>query len=162
VANGAIYVIGGVDTEGQPQESVYWVVPDTATGDLGSGWQRLSQTDLAQPLAAASLAGVGSTAFLVSGAGADGISDSLQRAGLSPEAPFYQLGLFGATLPALSIKGEVGQQLGYINAMTVGLINFAVLVLVGLAFSHQATTKRIISRLSGGRLKAPPEEEYSS
>jgi hypothetical protein len=162
VANGAIYVIGGVDTGGQPQESVYWVVPDTATGDLPSGWQRLSQTDLAQPLAAASLAGVGSTAFLVSGAGADGISDSLQRAGLSPEAPFYQLGLFGATLPALSIKGEVGQQLGYINAMTVGLINFAVLVLIGLAFSHQATTKRIISRLSGGRLKLPPEEEYGS
>ena len=137
-------------------------MPDTTTGDLGDGWQRLEQTDLAQPVAAASLAGVGSTAFLVSGTGTDGVSDSLQRAGLSPEAPFYQLGLFGATLPGLSIKGEVGQQLGYINALTVGLINFAILVLIGLAFSHQATTKRIISRLSGGRLKLPPEEEYRS
>ncbi len=162
VANSAIYVIGGVDTDDQPQASVYWVTPDTTTGDLGDGWQRLEQTDLAQPVAAASLAGVGSTAFLVSGTGTDGVSDSLQRAGLSPEAPFYQLGLFGATLPGLSIKGEVGQQLGYINAFTVGLINFAILVLIGLAFSHQATTKRIISRLSGGRLKLPPEEEYRS
>ena len=66
----------------------------------------------------------------------------------------------GATLPGLSIKGEVGQQLGYLNAMGVGMLNFAILVLIGLAFSHQATTKRILSRLSGGRLKLPPEEEY--
>jgi hypothetical protein len=160
VANGAIYVIGGSDVDGQPQDSVYWVVPDTITGDLGDGWQRLDQTDLALPIAAASLTGVGSTAFLVSGAGPDGISDALQRAGLSPEAPFYQLGLFGATLPGLSIKGEVGQQLGYAAAVTVGLINFGILVLIGLAYSHQATTKRLISRLSGGRLPVPPEDEY--
>jgi hypothetical protein len=54
----------------------------------------------------------------------------------------------------------VGQQLGYLNAMGVGMLNFAILVLIGLAFSHQATTKRILSRLSGGRLKLPTEEEY--
>jgi len=162
VANGAIYVIGGVDAQGQPQESVYWVVPDTATGDLNGGWQRLEQTDLDQPIAASPIAGLGSTAFLFGGRTADGISDSLQRAGLSPQAPFYQLGLFGATLPGLSIKGQVGQQLGLLAAMGVGMLNFAVLVLIGLAFSHQAATKRIISRLSGGRLKLPPDEEYRS
>jgi hypothetical protein len=160
VASGSIYVMGGLDADGQPQDSVYWVVPDTVTGDLPNGWQRLDQTDLSAPVSAAPLAGMGSTAFLIGGRGPDGPSDSLQRAGLSPEAPFYQLGLFGATLPGLSIKGEVGQQLGYLNAMGVGMLNFAILVLIGLAFSHQATTKRILSRLSGGRLKLPPEEEY--
>ena len=48
VANGSIYVIGGVDADGQPQDTVYWVVPDT-NGDLASGWQQLDQTDLAAP-----------------------------------------------------------------------------------------------------------------
>jgi hypothetical protein len=160
VANGAVYVMGGLDASGQPQDSVYWVVPDTTTGDLTGGWQRLDQTDLAQPIASAPIAGLGSTAFIFGGRDADGPADSLQRAGLSPQAPFYQLGLFGATLPGLAIKGEVGQQLGYMNAMGAGMLNFAILVLIGLAFSHQATTKRIISRLSGGRIALPPEEEY--
>ena len=31
------------------------------------------------------------------------------------------LGLFGITVPALSIQGEIGQQLGYIAAAGVGL-----------------------------------------
>ena len=44
--------------------------------------------------------------------------------------------------------------------MTVGMVNFVILVLIGIAFSHQAATKRIFVRLSGGRLKMPPDEEY--
>ncbi len=94
------------------------------------------------------------------GRDAEGISDGLQRAGISPEAPFFQLGIFGATLPGLSIKGEIGQQLGYMAAFGVGLANFVILILVGIAFSHQAATRRLLSRLSGGRLKVPPEDEY--
>jgi hypothetical protein len=160
VANGSLYVIGGSDAEGRPQESVFWVVPDAATGDITGGWQRLEQTDLPGPLSAAPMAGVASTAFLFGGTDEEGLSDGLMRAGLSPQAPFYQLGLFGATLPGLAIKGEVGQQLGYLAAMGAGMTNFAVLVLIGLAYSHQATTKRLISRLSGGRLKVLPDEEY--
>ncbi|MFO7533603.1 MAG: kelch repeat-containing protein, partial [Candidatus Limnocylindrales bacterium] len=31
-ASGAVYVIGGLDAEGVPQESVLWAVPDTGTG----------------------------------------------------------------------------------------------------------------------------------
>lgn len=160
VANGSIYVIGGVDDTGQPQESLYWVVPDAANGDLGD-WQRLEQTDLSVPTAGAPLASVASTTFIMGGITPDGLTAGLMRAGLSPQAPFFQLGLFGATLPALSIKGEVGQQLGYINAMSVGMANFVILVLVGLAYSHRAATRRLISRLSGGRLKVTPEGEYS-
>ena len=124
------------------------------------GWQRLEQSDLAIPLANAPLAGVGATALVFGGETADGPSDGTQRAGLSPQPPFFQLGIAGATLPALSIKGEVGQQLGYLNAAGVGTVNFIVLILIGIAFSHQAQTRRIISRLSGGRLKADEEEDY--
>ena len=92
---------------------------------------------------------------------AEGLADGLHaRRASRRRRPFFQLGLFGATLPGLAIQGEVGQQLGYINAMGVGMTNFAILVLIGLAFSHQATTRRIISRLSGGRLSVPPEEDY--
>jgi len=161
VSSGSIYVIGGLDESGQPADSFYWVVPDPATGDL-AGWQRLAQTDLPRPLASASLAGVGSTAFMFGGVDAEGLSDELLRAGISPQPPFYQLGLFGATLPALSIKGEVGQQLGYMTAAGVATANFVILVMIGLAYSHRSATMRFISRLSGGRLKVPPEEEYGS
>ena len=160
VANGAIYVMGGQDADGQAQQTVYWVIPDTTSGDLPEGWQRLEQADLAQPVASAGLSALGSTVFLVGGRGSEGLADGLQRAAISPQGPFFQLGLFGATLPGLAIQGEVGQQLGYINAMGMGMTNFAILVLIGLAFSHQATTRRIISRLSGGRLSVTPEEDY--
>jgi hypothetical protein len=158
--NGAIYVIGGIGSDGSPLASTYWVVPDTSTGDFAHGWQELPQTDLSYPVASAPIAGVGSTAFVFGGRGEDGLVASTMRAGLSPRPPFYQLGIAGATLPGLAIEGEVGQQLGYINAMGVGMTNFVILVLIGLAYSHQAATRRIISRLSGGRLKVPVEDEY--
>ena len=40
------------------------------------------------------------------------------RANLAPQEPFFQLGLVGATVPALKIDGEIGQQLGYLAANT--------------------------------------------
>jgi hypothetical protein len=159
-ANGAIYVIGGTGSDGSPLAGTHWVVPDTSTGEFPHGWQELSQTDLSYPVAGAPAAGVGSTLFVFGGRGEDGLVGSTLRAGLSPRPPFYQLGIAGATLPGLAIEGEVGQQLGYINAMGVGMTNFVILILIGLAYSHQATTKRIISRLSGGRLTVPAEDEY--
>ena len=54
-----------------------------------------------------------------------------------PQAPFFQLGLVGATVPALKIDGEIGQQLGYLAANTVGVIDFVILLLVGWAFAHK-------------------------
>ena len=159
----AIYVIGGVDEAGVPQDSMFWAVPDTESGDLENGWVRLTETDLATPVSSAPASGVGTTAFIFGGLGGDGdgeLLDSTLRAGLSPAAPFFQLGIAGATLPGLAIEGQVGQELGYLNAMGVGMTNFAILVLIGLAYSHQAATKRIMVRLSGGRLKLPPEDEY--
>jgi hypothetical protein len=161
----AIYVIGGVDATGSAQTSNLWAVPDAQTGEFNDGWQSMEQTDLPMTIANAPAAGVGTTALIFGGAtgeAANELSDATMRAGLSPRAPFFQLGIAGATIPGLSIKGEVGQQLGYINAMTVGMINFVILILIGIAYSHQAATKRVFVWLSRGRLKMPPDEEYRS
>jgi hypothetical protein len=157
-ANGALYILGGVDQDGVPQASNLWTVPDAATGDLPP-WQELEQANLPEPRALAPVATVGSTAFLFGGQGPEGPLDTTVRANLSPQPPFFQLGLFGLTIPALSIKGEIGQQLGYVNAMGVGMTNFAILVLIGLAYSHPVQTRRIIARLSRGRLQPPPSDE---
>jgi hypothetical protein len=158
-ANGALYVIGGVDTSNAPQPTNFWAVPNATIGDV-TAWEELNAADLPQPRSEAAIAPVGSVAFLISGNGPSGPVDTTFRAGLSPKPPFFKLGLFGATIPGLSIKGEVGQQLGYINAFGVGMTNFLLLVIVGIAFSHKAATMRIIERLSRGRFRAPRTDQF--
>jgi hypothetical protein len=159
-ASGTMYVNGGQDAEGAYQASSLWVVPDTNTGDFTGGWHQLQQTDLPAPIARAPMVGVGSTAFIFGGQSDAGLSDATMRAGLAPRAPFFQLGIAGATIPALSIKGEIGQQLGYMNAMGVGTVNFVVLLIIGLFLSRPRAAHRWISWISRGRLKVPPEDEY--
>jgi hypothetical protein len=44
--------------------------------------------------------------------------------------------------------------------MTVGMINFALLVIIGIAYSHQRQTLKLIEKVSRGRFKAPPEDEF--
>jgi hypothetical protein len=161
-ASSAIYAIGGYDENGEPQDSVLWAVVDTTTGDLTDGWQQLDQTDLPVATADAPMVGVGAQGFIMGGDTPDGPTDGLLRAALSPEAPFFQLGIAGVTLPALSIKGEVGQQLGYLNAFSVGMVNFIILIIIAVALSRPDASKRVLSRLSRGRLKMPPEEQYRS
>ncbi len=158
-ANGSIYVIGGVDATGVPQATTLWTVPNTATGDLPS-WHQLDQTQLPEARANSGIAAIGSYAYLIAGAGTTGPLDTIARANLSPQPPFFQLGILGATIPGLSIKGEIGQQLGYINAMTVGMINFVVLILLGYAMSHRAASMRLMEKLSRGKIKAPRDDEY--
>ena len=125
----------------------------------GSAW---TETDLPVATADAPIAGVGSTAFIIGGEGAEGPADESLRAGLSPSEPFFQLGIAGATIPALSIKGEIGQQLGYLAAAGAATMNFVILVIIGVALSRPESSRRLISRLSRGRLAMPPDEEYGS
>jgi len=158
-ANGALYTVGGVDASNAPQATNFWSVPDPTVGDIPN-WQELKAADLPQPRAYSAVAPVGSVAFLIGGVGASGPVDTTFRAGLSPKPPFFKLGMFGATIPALSIKGEIGQQLGYINAAGVATTDFILLCIVGIAFSHKAATFRIIERLSRGRFRAPRTDEF--
>ena len=156
-ANGAVYAIGGFDAEGVPQESMLWAVPDTTTGDYDE-WQRLDQTDLPVGTASAPIVGVGAHAFMFGGETAEGTTDGSLRAEISPRPPFFQLGIAGATIPGLAIEGEIGQQLGYLNAMGVGMTNFVILIILGIAASRPESTKRVIGRIL--RIKPEPEEQY--
>ncbi len=157
-ANGAIYVVGGRDAQRKATNTTYWAVPVTTTGQIPE-WKKLDQIHLRDPRADAAPGVVGSFVFLVGGESDQAPLDSSLRANLAPKPPFFRLGLFGATLPALSIKGEIGQQLGYINAAGVGMTNFVLLVLVAWAFSHPVQTRRFLSRVTKGRVRAPREDD---
>lgn len=158
-ANEALYVAGGIDASGKPTNTFYWTIPDATTGSI-SAWHELQQTDLPKATGGAATAVVGSDAFLIGGDQGSGPITSSFRADLSPHPPFFRLGLIGATIPALSIKGEIGQQLGYLSAAGAGTVDFIILILIGLAFSHRESTARLAERLSRGRYKAPRKDEY--
>jgi hypothetical protein len=134
-ANGALYAIGGTDGT-TPQGTVYWAVP-TAGGDI-TEWKHLDVSDLPSTgIAGAAPMILGPDAILVGGTTTDGVIAASNRANLAPEAPFFQLGLVGATIPALKIDGEIGQQLGYLNANGVGFADFAIFLVIGYAFAHK-------------------------
>ena len=145
-ANGAIYLAGGNDGS-SPKSEVYWAVP-TTTGDLPE-WKHLAVSDLpASGLEGAPAVVSGAQVILIGGKTApDTILSSSVRANTSPLSPFFQLGLVGATVPGMKIEGEVGQQLGYLNAALVGTINFILLILVGVAFAHKEQTRALIGRV---------------
>ena len=141
--NGAIYVQGGNDGSGQKAET-WWATPDAA--GVIPGWQHLAATDLGQGIEGATAFTAGSYAFLVGGQTAAGLTGSEARAYLAPQEPFFQLGLFGMTIPALTLGGEIGQQLGYLNAMTVGLVDFGLLLVIGWAMAHKPQVRAFIAR----------------
>ena len=136
-ASGALYLVGGSDgTSAQTQ--MYWAIPDNS-GNIKE-WLHLAQSDL--PASSGGIEGPGSVvlgpdAVLIGGKNASGVVAGAARTNLAPQAPFFQLGLVGATVPALKIDGEIGQQLGYLAANTVGIINFVILLLIGWAFAHK-------------------------
>jgi hypothetical protein len=145
-ANGAIYLAGGDDGSG-PKSEVYWAVP-TTVGDLPE-WKHLPVMDLpASGLEGAPAVVSGPDVILVGGttSGAKVLASSV-RANTAPQSPFFQLGLVGATVPGLKIEGEIGQQLGYLNAAGVGTVDFIALLLIGWAFAHREQTRSIIGRV---------------
>ena len=143
-ANGAIYMAGGNDGSG-PKSELYWAVP-TTQGDIPE-WKHLPASDLPEPREGAPAVISGPNAILVGGTTSAGVVGSSVRANTAPQSPFFQLGLVGATVPGLKIEGEIGQQLGYLNAAGVGTVNFIILLLIGWAFAHKAQTRAIIARV---------------
>lgn len=144
-SNGAIYLAGGNDGSG-PQSDVYWAIP-TSTGDLHA-WNHLEVSDLpAAGIEGAAAVVTGPTAVLVGGSTVGGVLASSARANIAPQGPFFQVGLIGATVPGLKIDGEVGQQLGYLNAANVGVVDFIILILIGWALAHKAQARAIVGRV---------------
>jgi N-acetylneuraminic acid mutarotase len=143
-ANGGIYIQGGTDgTSPQPQTA--WTTPD-ADGII-PGWRNLPQTDLGQGIAGSAAVVSGSHAFLIAGQLADGLTGDIARTNLAPQEPFFQLGILGMTVPALQLQGEIGQQLGYLNAATVGAINFIILIVIGYLYNHPAKARALSDRI---------------
>ena len=149
-SNGAIYLAGGADADGTENE-VYWAVPAAGkAGDAIPEWKHLSQIDLPEAgVAGAAAATSGPNVFLVGGRSGDAVQTGAARSNLSPTEPFFQLGLVGATVPGLQLKGEIGQQLGQLNAAGVGTVNFIILIVIGVAFAHKDATRAFLSRRFG-------------
>ena len=144
-ANGALYLVGGSDGT-KPRSELYWAVPNSA-GNIPE-WKHLAASDLpAGGLAGAAPVVLGPNIILVGGTTATGPIAGSTRANIAPQEPFFQVGLVGATVPALKIDGEIGQQLGYLNANTVGIVNFVILLIVGWAFAHKEQVRAMRERL---------------
>ncbi len=160
VNSGAIYAIGGRDANGAAVATTFWAVPSATDGTI-AGWQRLDQTELPAPRANAPAAVIGQNVFVIGGTDAAGQDlTSTIRADLAPRAAFFRLGLFGVTVPALGIEGEIGQQLGYIIAASAAMGNFAILVVVAWMFSHRRESFRFFEWITRGRFRAPRDDEY--
>ena len=142
-ANGVIYVQGGADAAG-PKPETWWAIPD-ATGVIAA-WNNLPETNLGQGLDGGGGVASGSNGFILAGRTAGGLTGSAARANLAPQPPFFQLGILGMTIPGLKLDGEIGQQIGYLNAATVGAVNFVLLLFVGWAFAHKEKVREFIAR----------------
>ncbi len=156
--SGALYVVGGRDGAGSAVATTLWAVPNVTTGDIAA-WQTLSQDDLPSPRVAGSAAIVGAYVYLVGGADESGPQVDTLRANLAPKRPFFQLGLIGATIPGLAIPGQIGIQLGEINASTIAAVNFIVLLTVGVLVQRPRTRARWLHAITRGRTKLPPPED---
>lgn len=146
--NGTIYVVGGTDGQ-TTQNDLFWAVPAAgADGDDLGEWKQLEQTNLPEPgLAGAAIGVSGPNLFVVGGVSGDQPQVGAARANTAPEEPFFQLGLVGMVVPALKIEGEIGQQLGYLNAAGVGGLMFAILLVIGYMFAHREQTRRFFERM---------------
>jgi hypothetical protein len=144
-ANGTIYLAGGTDGT-TPQSELYWAIP-TTDGQIPA-WNPLAVSDLpAGGLAGSAPVILGPNAVLIGGTTSAGVLVSSIRANTAPQSPFFSLGVLGATIPGMTLNGEVGQQLGYLAAATVGMVDFVLLILVGWAFAHKTQVSAMRQRL---------------
>jgi galactose oxidase-like protein len=153
--NAVVYLQGGSDGNA-PTADTYWTTP-SADGVI-STWQTLPQTNLGAGLQGASAIVNGPYAFLIGGAIDKGPTNVPARAYLAPQTPFFQLGILGATVPGLALGGEVGQQIGYMNAALVGTADFILLILIAIALNHRETVAQTIHRLRERRRRRKAEK----
>ena len=143
-ANGSLYVVGGQSAEGLQRET-YWAIP-TSAGDLPE-WKRLEVSDLPSGLSGGTVIITGPNAIVIGGERTEGPVETSVRANTAPQSPFFQLGLVGATVPGLKIDGEIGQQLGYLNAAGAGTVGFVLLLVAGWAFAHKEQARGVVRRV---------------
>lgn len=147
-ANGALYIVGGNDGKGTANE-LYWTVPETGSGgDTITEWLHIGTSDFPEPgLEGGAAASSGPVVFVVGGRSGDTVQTRAVRTNMAPGEPFFQLGFVGATVPALKIEGQIGQQLGYLSAAGAGTLNFIILLIIGWAMAHPERTRGFVDRV---------------
>ena len=50
-------------------------------------------------------------------------------------------------MPGLKIDGEIGQQLGYLNAAGAGTVDFVILLIIGWALAHKEQARGVVRRV---------------
>ncbi|MEO5885733.1 MAG: hypothetical protein ABIQ58_09495 [Candidatus Limnocylindrales bacterium] len=143
-ANGTIYSVGGESADG-PARELYWAIPSN-DGNIPQ-WSHIDVSDLPNGLTGATSVVTGPNVVLIGGETAEGVIKSSGRANVAPQPPFFQVGLLGATVPGLKIDGEIGQQLGYLNAAGAGTVNFIILVLIGWGYAHKEQARGMVRRV---------------
>jgi N-acetylneuraminic acid mutarotase len=143
-ANGNVYAVGGNDGTAQRTET-WWATPD-AEGTIPA-WNHLVEMDLGEGIEGSASFLAGPHAFIVGGTTAGGVTADIARAYLAPQEPFFQAGILGVTIPGLQLGGEIGQQIGYLNAAGVGTVNFILLLLIGYAYAHPQKVRDLRDRL---------------
>ena len=149
-ANGILYVAGGVDSDGAKLHSMVWAAPTAATGI--ATWTNVPQSDLPQEEWRAGAHGVviGASALLIGGSsGSAAAEPAILAAGTSPKAPVFRLGLIGATIPGAAIQGEVGQQLGYLNAAAAWTTHFVLLLALAVIYAQRERAAAWLRRKLG-------------
>lgn len=149
-ANGVLYVAGGAADDGIAIDSMYWAAPTAATGI--TAWSNVPQSDLPAGSGRVGAHGVviGASALLIGGADESGATGaSILTAGTSPKAPIFRLGILGATIPGLAIEGEVGQQLGYLNAAAAWTTHFVLLLALAVVYAQRERAAAWLRRTIG-------------
>ena len=160
VNSGTLFTVGGFNADGALVASTLWTVPSATDGTIRA-WSELAATDLPEPRAQGVAALVGQFAY-VAGGTTDGTNpdNGILRTDVAPQPPFFRLGLFGVTVPAMAIKGEIGQQLGYIAAGSVAAGTFVLLIVIGWMYSHKPETYRFFRWITRGRFRPPREDDF--
>ena len=138
--------VGGADATARSPR-LYWAIP-TSDGDIPE-WKHLEQSDL--PVRAERAGRHRQRAERVHRRRRDRPTaprrDEPPGEHRATGARSSSSAWSGATVPGLKIDGEIGQQLGYLNAAGAGTVNFVILLLIGWAFAHKEQARGILVRV---------------
>ena len=88
-----------------------------------------------------------------------GTTVTVERLGETMEEMYVNMGpqhpsTHGVLRLMLKLDGEVGQQIGYLAAATVGAVNFILVLFIGWAFAHKEKVRGFMAKRRRGNSKS--------
>ena len=120
-ANGGLYLVGGEDLYGFHPE-MYWVVPDALVRQRLADPQRDRPADRRGRLVGGRER-LPTCSWWVARPRTSRRSSGVRAANIAPHRRSSSWACSGSRCPALKVSGEIGQQLGYLNAAGVATVN---------------------------------------